>query len=137
MTVLIVDDLAEYLRSLQRALSAEHTITTASSLEEAQAVIRLSIPDVALVDVRLSESEPDNRDGLRLLEWLRSYAPNLPVIMMSAYRDFEIAVDALNFGSKRFLKKPIDLRELKTLLRDLATEGNDADSSDDTRSRAR
>jgi DNA-binding NtrC family response regulator len=39
--------------------------------------------------------------------------------MMSAYREFDIAVDALNLGASYFLRKPINISELKALLRNL------------------
>ncbi len=118
-TVLIVDDMEDYLGALGRALSTQWTVASARSFDEALQVLAATTPTVALVDVRLSESDPDNADGLKLLQWLRASRPDVNVVMMSAYRDFDIAVDALNAGAKAFLKKPIDLRELKTLLQSL------------------
>jgi YesN/AraC family two-component response regulator len=37
--------------------------------------------------------------------------------MMSAYRDFDAAADAMNLGAKYFLKKPINLQELREAIR--------------------
>ncbi len=119
--LLIVDDVEDYLRALERALSGEWSILSARSLEEAKQQLSTQTVDIALIDVRLSETEPHNQDGILLLKWLRERNPNLPVVMMSAYRDFDAAVEALNLGANHFLKKPIDLRELKQLLRSLAT----------------
>lgn len=119
--LLIVDDVEDYLRSLERALSGEWNILSARSLEEAKQQLSTQTVDIALIDVRLSETEPHNQDGILLLKWLRERNPNLPVVMMSAYRDFDAAVEALNLGADHFLKKPIDLRELKQLLCSLAT----------------
>jgi DNA-binding NtrC family response regulator len=115
--VLIVDDVEDYLRSLQRALAAEWTIFRAHSVDEAKHVLQSERIDVALVDVRLSETDPQNREGVALLEWMQIQYPKIPVIMMSAYQDFDAAVDALNLGAHQFLKKPIDLRALKEMLR--------------------
>lgn len=113
--ILIVDDVQEYLSSLSRALAGEYDVVTAASLEEAKEKMDGTIR-LALVDVRLSEEDMTNRDGILLLGWLKENYPQVPVIMMSAYRDFDAAVDALNLGASRYLKKPINLRELKDLI---------------------
>jgi two-component system, NtrC family, response regulator PilR len=120
-TVLIIDDLEHYVRSLRRALAGEWTTRGAHSMEEAQQVLNSQKVDVALLDVRLSESDPQNRDGIVILEWMQKHHPEIPVIMMSAFQDFDAAVDALNLGAHQFLKKPIDLRTLKEMLRSLTS----------------
>ena len=90
-TVLIVDDVEDYLRSLANALSGDFIVKAASSLAVAKTAMGDDV-DVALVDVRLSDVDETNRDGLVLLEWLRAEYPEAPVIVMSAYRDFDVAV---------------------------------------------
>ncbi|HKY42876.1 MAG TPA: response regulator [Pyrinomonadaceae bacterium] len=117
--VLIVDDIENYVRSLQRALAAEWTTCCAHSVAEAKYLLESEQIDIALVDVRLSETDPQNREGVELLKWIHTRYPDVPVIMMSAYQDFDAAVDALNLGAHQFLKKPIDLRALKEMLRSL------------------
>lgn len=114
--VLIVDDKEEYLASLENALSGEFEVLKASSLEEAKKLTDGSV-DIALVDIRLSEDDPSNKDGLLYLEWVKMNFPQIPVIMMSAYREFDLAVDSLNLGASYFLRKPINLTELRALLR--------------------
>jgi len=112
MKILIVDDVQEYVNSLSRALSDEYEIVKAFSLEEAKDKIDASI-NVAIIDVRLSEIDMSNKDGIMLLAWIKENYPKISVIMISAYRDFDSAVDALNLGASYFLKKPINLRDLK------------------------
>ena len=41
---------------------------------------------------------------------------------MSAYRDFNSAVDALNLGAKHFLRKPINVSELQEILKKVVSE---------------
>jgi DNA-binding NtrC family response regulator len=115
MKILILDDIEEYLNSLARALSGEYEIVKAKSIEEAKEMMDSSVK-LALVDIRLSEEDMSNRDGLIFLAWLKENYPEIPVIMMSAYRDFDSAVDALNLGASYYLKKPINIRELKDLI---------------------
>jgi DNA-binding NtrC family response regulator len=122
MKILILDDVVEYLNSLSRALGNDHEIVTAASLEEAKAKLDNTI-QLAILDVRLAEDDIANRDGIQLLGYIRLQYPSLPVIMMSAYRDFDAATDALNLGASYYLKKPINLRELKDLITTLGQLG--------------
>lgn len=121
MKLLILDDVIEYLNSLSRALGGEHEILTATTIEEAKAKLNDTI-QLAILDVRLSEDDIANRDGIQFLGYLRQEYPRLPAIMMSAYRDFDAATDALNLGASYYLKKPINLRELKDLIATLGSE---------------
>jgi len=121
--ILIVDDREDYLRALTSALRRDFEVRLAKSLHEAIANMDASV-DVALVDVRLSEDDDENRDGIKFLEWVRKNFPRVPTLMMSAYRDFDAAVEALNLGAAHFLKKPINLRELKELLRSFIEPGH-------------
>lgn len=132
--ILIVDDREDYLRALTSALRSEFDIVTARSLDEAIERMDASI-EIALVDVRLSEEDEQNRDGVRFLEWVKKNYPDVPVLMMSAYRDFDAAVEALNLGADYFLKKPIDLRELRQLLRSFAEHRSMAAEKEQLRKR--
>lgn len=110
--ILIVDDIEDYLRSLENALKGDFEIIKAMSLTEAKEIMNKEIR-VALVDIRLKEDDPQNRDGLVFLEWVKMNYPETKVIIMSAYREFDLAVEALNLGAEYFLRKPINLVELK------------------------
>lgn len=120
--VLILEDRDDYLRALRGALRKGFDPVTAKTLAAAQQALDSTI-QVALIDVRLSEEDPENREGLVFLRWAKERHPKIPMIMMSAYRDFDAVVEALNLGADYFLRKPIDLRELKDLLRDFAEHG--------------
>jgi DNA-binding NtrC family response regulator len=116
--ILIVDDLIDYLQSLTNALESDFEIVSAASFSEAKEKLNEDI-NLILSDIRLDESDPDNKDGIRLLEWSKKNFPEIPVVLMTVYRDFEIAVDALNLGAAKFLKKPINISELKETLKEV------------------
>jgi len=120
--ILIVDDIEEYLRSLENALKNDFEIIRAMSLTEAKERMNESIK-VALVDIRLKEDDPNNRDGLVFLEWVKMNFPKTKVIIMSAYREFDLAVEALNLGAEYFLRKPINLVELKGTVKTMMDNG--------------
>ncbi len=112
--LLIVEDNRDYARALAESVQNKFSVVLATSLAEAMGVT--THIDVALVDVRLDEQDPANRDGLRFLEWLRTSRPSVKVVMMSAYKEFDLAVDSLNLGASYFLRKPIKLAELNDVL---------------------
>jgi DNA-binding NtrC family response regulator len=114
-TILIADDVPEYVDSLARALAGLCDVLKATSVSEAKEKMSSRVR-LALIDVRFSEEHIENRDGVHLLVWLKQNYPQVTVLMMSAYRDFDSAVEALNQGADQFLKKPINLRELKTIV---------------------
>jgi len=113
--MLIVDDVPEYLNALSRALSDEYEVVKAVNLEEAKKNTNSSI-EIALIDIRLSEQDMANRDGIIFLGWLHENYPDVHAVMMSAYKDYDSAVDALNLGASQYLRKPINLRELRELI---------------------
>jgi DNA-binding NtrC family response regulator len=60
-------------------------------------------------------------DGIELLRRIRDFDPSIPVVIMTAYGTIEGAVEAVKLGAFDYLKKPVDLEELK-LLADRARE---------------
>src|SRR5262245_34473575 len=114
--LLVVDDNREFTGALNRALSKEYSLCCAHSREEATRAISPP-PDVVLLDLRLREDEPNNRDGVVLLSFLREQFPYIPVLVNSAYGDIDIAVECLRLGAVDFIQKPrVSIGEIKTRL---------------------
>ena len=121
--ILIVDDVEAYIRALQRALSDQYIVLSAMSFTTARQMLQNRTPDLILLDIRLSERDSSNRDGIALLRWFRQRNGVTPVVMMSAYQDYDASVDALNLGADRYIEKPIALRKLKEILQELTENG--------------
>jgi DNA-binding NtrC family response regulator len=121
-TIFIVDDMQDYLQSLERVLARKWNVICAMSLCEAQEKLQACQVDVALIDIRLSTSDQENRDGIVLLRWLKERDASISVIIMSGFQDFDSAVDAINLGAIHFLKKPIYLPELDKLLGEITED---------------
>src|SRR5438093_3914363 len=111
-SVLIVDDQANILISLQAALGREgYQVDGAGTLAEAHA--RLSEAyDFVLLDVSFPEGS-----GLDLLAEIMGGAPETMVIMMSGHATIEAAVKATRLGAFDFLEKPLALERLLVLMR--------------------
>jgi ActR/RegA family two-component response regulator len=114
--ILIVDDQAVYLQSLEFVLSKRFDVITAKSKEEAISSLEKVSFDIALLDIRLSENDSTNNDGLRILEWIQMHKQGISVFVMSAYSEFSYAETALNLGAKHFFKKPIDIASLIAII---------------------
>jgi DNA-binding NtrC family response regulator len=116
-TVLIVDDERTLARSIKAFLiDSGYDAEVAGSGEQALEQLERVRPDVIFADVRLP-----GMNGIELLRRIREFDPAVPVIMMTAYGTIEGAVEAVKLGAFDYLKKPVDLDELK-LLTDRARE---------------
>ena len=117
--LLIVDDQILYLKSLGLALKKRFEIKTAQNYVNAIQELKKET-DVALIDIRLDEEDEKNIDGLKILEWIKMNKPEISAFVMSAYREFSYAEQALNLGAKHFFRKPIDVISLIAILEDKA-----------------
>jgi two-component system nitrogen regulation response regulator GlnG len=102
----IVDDDRAVRFVLATALrEAGYAVDGFESARDALAALRdRGAPALLFTDVRMP-----GEDGLALLERLKSAAPQLPVIVMSAYTDIASTAGAFRGGAYEFLSKPFDL----------------------------
>ena len=115
--ILIIDDQQAYLRSLEIALRRKFKVVTALNYDEAIQNLRQNV-EIALIDIRLDENDENNIDGLKILEWIKMNKPEIFTFVMSAYKEFHYAEQALNLGAKHFFRKPIDVISLISILED-------------------
>ncbi len=112
-SVLIVDDDPRIRASLPGALKRETAdVRTAEDAERALSMLGERPADVVLSDVRMP-----GMDGLDLLRLLRERAPNVAVILMTAYDDLPTVATAMREGAVDFLVKPLELQQLRSVIR--------------------
>ncbi len=103
--VLIIDDEEAVCWALQRALTKEgHQVAVAASAEQGFTLASECKPDVIVLDVRLP-----GMDGLTALGRLREWAPEAPIIVVTAFGNLTTAVKAVEGGAFDYLAKPFDL----------------------------
>ena len=98
--ILIVDDdrnIVELLKS--RLLAANYEVEAAFDDEEAWALLQRDRFDLAIVDLRLTDS-----NGLTLMEEFHDFRPEMPVIILTGFGSIENAVDAIKKGAYGSLK---------------------------------
>jgi len=116
-TILVVDDERTLARAVKAFLQESgYEAEVASDAEQALGMLETLRPDVVFSDVRLP-----GMSGIELLRRIHEFDSAIPVVIMTAYGTIEGAVEAVKLGAFDYLKKPVDLEELK-LLADRARE---------------
>ena len=116
-TILVVDD-SKVDRTLagQILSKVNFEVLYAKDGNEAISVVRGQSPDVVVTDLRM----PD-LDGLQLVQHLKANHPSLPVIIMTAHGNEEIAVTALQTGAASYVPKKNLARDLEETVRKVLT----------------
>ena len=110
--VLLVDDEEDLCTLMQMSLSRMGIKThIAHRLEQAKKRLSENKYDACLTDLNL----PDG-NRLQLVEWIGQHLPALPVAVLTAYGNMEIAIAALKAGAFDFVSKPINQKHLEQLL---------------------
>lgn len=112
LKVVLVDDEQMILNGLKRAFPwAQYGCEVAATAEDGllgvQTVRRVR-PDILLTDIRMP-----NMDGLKMIAALKSEFPDLQIAVLTAFRDFEYAQQAIRLGVTRYLLKPSKMDELQ------------------------
>jgi len=115
-TLLIVDDEKAYARSIAFALKKEFEVSTASSYAEALQIIEKKDIEAAILDVRLDENDDNNKDGLKVLEWIKHQNLDIFSFVMTSYKDMGHKEEAMKLGAVHFFEKPIDILEMRRIL---------------------
>lgn len=119
--VLLVDDEPQACKWFARLYSDEFVVWTAQSVDEALALLARSGHAVAVV---LTDFRMPGRDGVALLQALRSDYPHVVRLMASAYADKDVALSAVNKGQvEGILEKPLDDAVTRRTLREALAQG--------------
>ena len=107
-TILIAEDEVVLRESLAELLTSEgYRVLEAGNGKEAWELASSEPVDVVLSDVRMPEM-----DGMALLDALQEMAPELPVVMLTAYGTVGDAVAAMRAGASDYLLKPVQFEEV-------------------------
>ncbi len=109
---LIIDDEPDILELLSMTLSAMSVdCITAENIAQAEQALNQQTFDLCLTDMRL----PDG-SGLDFVSMLQKRFPALPVAVISAHGNMDLAVQALKLGAFDFVSKPLKVRVLRELV---------------------
>ncbi|WP_261302438.1 response regulator [Paenibacillus andongensis] len=107
----VVDDIRSVVDMITKKIPwHEHGIEivgSATNGEEGLAIIRESLPDLILTDIRMPKM-----DGLEMTRRIFEVLPNSKVIILSAYTDFDYAQKAIQYGALDYVKKPFSVEQI-------------------------
>jgi two-component system response regulator PilR (NtrC family) len=111
--ILVVDDEPSIRDLLGIMLRKEgYDVSVAGSRAEAARSLARDAVDMVITDIKL----PDG-DGIEILRHVKSASPETVVVVMTAYGSTETAIVALKLGAHDYLVKPVDVEELKIVIR--------------------
>ncbi len=111
--VLLVDDEVDLLELLELTLIRMGLdVARAQSVNEALRKLKDDRFDLCLTDMRLPDGE-----GLQVVEYINKEALDLPVAVITAHGSTENAVAALKAGAFDYLAKPVELEQLRSLVK--------------------
>lgn len=110
--VVIIDDEPIIVRGLQKAIKWEEigcsVVGTAANGLEGIEVIRKEKPDILISDISMP-----GMDGLSMIAALKSEFSDMEITILTGFRDFDYAQEAIRLGVCRFLLKPSKMEELE------------------------
>jgi len=102
--ILVVDDDERLRERLARAFEARGlAVRTASNYDEALEVARESLPEMAVVDLRMP-----GPSGLDLVRGLKELDPETRIVVLTGYGSIATTIDAMRLGAVYYLQKPAD-----------------------------
>ena len=123
--ILVVDDQAGVCHSFKKILGRHgYDVITALGGEEALEKVTGQKPDLVFMDVTMPKI-----GGLDTLKKLKTLAPDLTVIMMTAYSTTDKAITAMKYGAYDYIIKPLDNDKLLALVEKAISSGQTRVSS--------
>jgi len=115
--LLIVDDDEEIRTQMKWALAKDYAVSLAEDRQSALAIFRTEQPPVVLLDLGLPPHPNNPEEGLAILSELLALDRLVKVVIISGQGEKENALRAIGSGAYDFLSKPVDMEELKFLLK--------------------
>lgn len=109
----MVDDEQLILQIISDIFSNEgYEVITALNCDRAINLLKDDVFHVVLTDIRMPE-----KNGINLLDSIRTFNPDIPVIIMTGYASLETAIEAVKHGAFDYLSKPLDFNKLKSIIK--------------------
>jgi DNA-binding NtrC family response regulator len=116
--ILIADDQPDVRGALRLLLKGEgFQIEAAGSPNALWAAVEQGDFDIILMDLNYTRDTTSGQEGLELLHRIHSLDAALPVVVMTAWGNVDLAVEAMRRGARDFVQKPWDNTRLITTLR--------------------
>jgi two-component system NtrC family response regulator len=115
--LLITDDSEEIRTQLKWGFGKAFSVILAKDGREALAQFKKNAPRVATLDLGLPPHEDSTEEGFRCLQEMLRHNPSSKIIVITGNDQRENALKAIQMGAYDYYQKPIDLEELKVIVR--------------------
>ena len=115
--LLIVDDDEEIRTQMKWALAKDYEVSLAEDRPSALETFRAEQPSVVLLDLGLPPHPNNPEEGLAVLSDLLAQDRLVKVVIISGQGEKENALRAIGAGAYDFLSKPVEMEEVKFLLK--------------------
>ena len=128
-TILIVDDNPAILTALKICLvDVFERILTLAHPEGVLALLQQERVDVILLDMNFTVGMNSGQEGLTWLRSIHRLHADIPVVLVTAFADVQLAVKGLKAGASDFITKPWDNDDLIRTLKDAIDNNNQIDT---------
>lgn len=115
--ILIVDDEESICFAFAQCIQQlGHTPYSASNAKNALTIIKKISPSIIFLDYRLP-----GESGISLLEKVQLFDKSISVVIMTAFGNMDIAIDAVKKGAYDYLLKPVDLKQIEDIIQRIIT----------------
>lgn len=112
--ILIVDDDTDVLNAARVVLRQKfETVETENNPQKLRTLLQQKAFDAILLDMNYAYGKANGNEGLFYLKEILSINPDQRVIMITAYGDIKLAVEAMKHGAADFIVKPWDNEKLE------------------------
>lgn len=130
-TVLVVDDNPAILTAVKICLEGVfERIVTLSKPDAILATIQQEHIDVILLDMNFTLGVNSGQEGMIWLSAIHRKHPDIPIVLITAYADVQLAVRGLKSGAVDFITKPWDNDDLVRKLKDAIDKTQEVQSLD-------
>ncbi|MFQ6078113.1 MAG: sigma-54-dependent transcriptional regulator [Thermodesulfobacteriota bacterium] len=109
--ILIVEDEVKMRRILEINLRDRYNVLLANNSDDALSIIKGNEVNLILTDMKMP-----GKDGISLLHDAKEFAPDIPVILITAYGTIESAVQAMKEGAYDYILKPLKMDEIEMVV---------------------
>lgn len=120
--ILLVEDDEVFARIISRVMSQRgYKVIHSVDAEGVEALLSEHTPDYAILDLNLG-----GHSSLSLIPRLKTFRPNMPILILTGYASIATAVEAIKLGADNYLAKPADADEILSALLGEKPEGERA-----------
>lgn len=118
VSLMLVEDDTQLREMLEKILKKElHLVQSYPQAIKALEALEIFTPDILITDIKM-----EGQSGLEMVKEIRHIYPDMPIIIVSAFREPECFIKAIDLKVNHFLTKPVDMPKLLEMIKNISLE---------------